>query len=395
MRKWIICCGPDWYRPSVSSTEQLMQQFLDDGWRVLWINPIAFRSPFGGSSSSSSVSAWRKIRNKLRTHLNFLRHPSARLWVCVPLYIPAFSRRGARINRMLIRGQFRLLRLLFGIRVKRAVLWCTPGVTALPLLDRPFRARVYEAHDLLSAFRTESESLRARLRDAEKQLCMAADARFAASEHIRQGLLELAEQRKVHLLPHGVNIDRFSPEGPVAEAVEQIRRSGRPVAGYFGSLSDANDKDAFLALAEDGFSVVVIGKILGDYSALEAHPHIHFPGPVAYERLPAYARGFDVGLLNWRAGEWITNCFPLKTLEYLALGLPVVACPIPIVEKRYGDWVYTARSPQEFVTQARRAIGEDDEKRRAARRAAVKDQTWAARYETVKEVIDELAIPDH
>ena len=105
---------------------------------------------------------------------------------------------------------------------------------------------------------------------------------------------------KVRVLHHGVDFPHFSAELEPPDIMKQIKALGRPIAGYFGSLSDANDKEVFLSLAQHGFSIVIIGKVLGDYSALQALENIHMLGPIPYSLLPRYAQAFDIGLLNWR-----------------------------------------------------------------------------------------------
>jgi glycosyltransferase involved in cell wall biosynthesis len=357
------------------------------------MNPVAFRSPFSGTAPAKS--AWKKVADKAKTHLRFLRREKRDFWIWVPVYLPSFGRQGERLNRLLVGTQLQLLKIFFRIRLNRTVVWYAPGGSAIHLLRLNSRLKVYEAHDLLSDFRTESVELKTSLRQKETMLCERADLIFAASEGIRNKLLKMAPSKQVYLLHHGVDYDHFSADGQVHVDLLKIRQMGRPVAGYFGSLSDANDKEALLALADNGFSVVLIGKALGDYTALEAHPNVFFTGPVDYRILPEYARGFDVGLLNWRPGEWIENCFPVKALEYLASGLPVVSCPIPVLQQHYADVIAFARSPAEFLSQCRKAIEENSDVLRQIRRERVRDCSWDHRYRFVKDLMNECRVlPD-
>ena len=386
MRKWIICSGPDWYRPSVTSTKQLVRQFEQDGYRVLWVNPIAFKSPFVNSSSRSS--AWRKIINKLRTHLNGFRRVRPGFWVLVPFYIPSFSFSADRMNRVLIAAQVRLCSLLLGMRIRKTVLWISGSFTAEAILPWSFFRKVYQAADLLSGFRDASPALKQKLEARERDLCRRCHAVFAASEKIEDGLRTLCgDCEHIRVLHHGVDFAHFSSEGAVHPDMKILREKGLPVAGYFGSLSDANDKEVLLALAENGFSVVLIGKVLGDYSELESHPNISFVGPVDYEILPTYACGFDVGLLNWRAAEWIENSFPVKALEYLAAGLPVVSCPIPVLMEHFAQTISFVTTPDEFVREARHLVEADNPESRMFRQDAVRSWSWSKRFDRVKETL--------
>ncbi len=386
MTKWIICNGPDWYRASVTSTKQFARQFGNNGYHVLWINPIAFKSPFVNSANRSS--ALTKIKNKLATHLQFLRRENKGFWVLVPFYLPGFSGRFDRINRRLVNLQVRLCCLLLGIRVPQTVLWISGSFTAEGLLDWPFHRKIYQAADLISGFRNASPELKQKLETRERHLCLKADTVFAASEKIAEKLRKFSpDPEKVHLLHHGVDFRHFTATEALSESIRKIRAAGKPVAGYFGSLSDANDKAVFLALAEFGFSVAIIGKIMGDYTELLNNKDIHLLGAVPYPELPRYAAGFDVALLNWRMHEWIQNCFPIKSLEYLALGLPVVSCKIPVLMTHFSDEISFVETPEEFAKEAMRLVKSDSDMLRHRRRQAVSDWSWESRFTYVQQVL--------
>lgn len=387
MVKWIICSGPDWYRPSVTSTKQLVQQFKKNGYGVLWINPIAFKSPFVNSSTKSS--ALTKIKNKLRTHLRWLRRDSQNFWVLVPFYLPLFSPGADRLNRYLVGIQVRLCSVLLDIKVRNAFLWISGSFTGQGLLGWPFQKKVYQAADLISDFRDASPSLKYRLEAQERNLCHGTHVVFAASEKISEKLIELSkEEKKVRLLLHGVDFEHFSTSVEPADTMKQIKALGKPIAGYFGSLTDANDKEVFLALAQYGFSVVIIGKVLGDYSTLKQHKNIHLLGAIPYSRLPCYATAFDVGILNWRMHEWILNCFPIKALEYLALGLPIVSCKIPVLMRHFKDVISFVETPEEFVAEAKRLVFEDNDLKQLKRREVIKNWSWDSRFDYIRNVLE-------
>lgn len=387
MKKWIVCSGPEWYSPSVTSTKQLMRLFKTNGYCLLWINPIAFKSPF--VNSINRKSALEKIKYKFLTHLRWLRRNSKRQWVLVPVYLPLFKKWADSLNRWLVRIQVRVVCLALGIRVKKTILWISGSFTAEAFLDWPFQRKVYQAADLISGFRNAAPALKAKLQARESNLCHRVDVIFSASERISQGLANLSgTAEKIHLLHHGVDLEHFSKSLPPPEKMVRIRAMEKPVAGYFGSLSDANDKIVFLRMADKGFSVVLIGIPTGDYRQLRQHPDIHFLGVVPYQQLPSYAAHFDVALLNWRMHEWILNCFPVKALEYLALGLPVVSCRIPVLMEHLRDEISFVRTADEFADEARRLVVADTPVQRRKRREAVRLWSWSSRFEYVREVLE-------
>lgn len=386
MKKWIICNGPNWYGSSITSTKQLMRLFRENGYHVLWINPIAFKSPF--VNSANRKTALERIKLKFLTHLRWFRLGAERLWVLVPFYLPSFQEWTERLNRWLVSVQVRLICWILGIRIKQTILWVSGSFTVEALLDWPFRRKVYQAADQISVFRNATPVLKKKLEARECKLCHKVDVIFPASRRISEGLAALSgDVGKIHLLHHGVDFSHFSQPIPPADKMLKIRSMGKPVAGYFGSLSDANDKIVFLTLADRGFSVVLIGTPAGDYEKLRLHPHIHFIGSVPYADLPEYATVFDVALLNWRMHEWILNCFPVKALEYLALGLPIVSCKIPVLMEYFPNEISFVQTADEFAKEARRLITVDTPELRRQRRNSVRFWSWNDRYRYIEKVL--------
>lgn len=387
MKKWIVCNGPNWYSSSITSTKQLMRIFRENGYRVLWINPIAFKSPF--VNSATRRSAMERIRLKFLTHLRWLRRDDGKQWILVPVYVPSFQRWVERLNRWLVSVQVWMICRFLGIRIKETILWISGSFTAEAFLDWPFRRKIYQAADLISAFRNASPVLKEKLEARERNLCRKVDMIFPASKRISEGLAALSGAvEKIHILHHGVDFSHFSKPISPAYKLLKIRSMKRPVAGYFGSLSDANDKIVFLTMADRGFSVVLIGTPVGDYEALQRHPHVHFLGSIPYAELPAYATAFDVALLNWRMHEWILNCFPVKALEYLALGLPIVSCKIPVLMEYFADEISFVQTAEEFVEEAKRLVAADTPELRRRRREAVHLWSWNNRFLLVKELLE-------
>ncbi|HLN53770.1 MAG TPA: glycosyltransferase [Lentimicrobium sp.] len=384
MKKWIICTGPDWFRPSVTSTRQIMFHFLKDGYHILWVNPVAFKSPAVNSENRKSM--YKKIKNKFKTHLKLFKREDERIYILIPFYIPIFNSFYDKINSYLIKYQVKIASLILGIRWNETLLWISGNFTLSPLLNYNFKSKVYQAADLISDFRTTDKALLNRLKQKETILSQSVNYRFASSPKIKQKLEKLSNT-EVHLLTHGVDFDHFTKKQKLHPFIEGIRNKGLPIAGYFGTLSDANDKEVFMKLANNGYSVVIIGKVLGDYSELEGKKNIYFAGPVEFSQLPSYAQGFDVCLLNWIMADWIKNSFPVKTLEYLAMGKPIVSCRIPVVEELFGSLVYFANTPEEFLQQADKCIKENCTVYEEMRINEASKHTWEMKYAIIKGII--------
>ena len=132
-----------------------------------------------------------------------------------------------------------------------------------------------------------------------------------------------------------------------------------------------------LALANPGGSVVLVGPVSVDVSALRL-ANVHLLGPRPYAQLPAWVQAFDVGIIPYVLNDWTRAVDPLKLLEYLAAGIPVVTTDIPEVLK-YRESVAVAGSRAEFTAAVARALREGDAAGRARRQAVARRHTWEKR----------------
>ena len=103
-----------------------------------------------------------------------------------------------------------------------------------------------------------------------------------------------------------------------------------PVVGLIGQLSDRIDLDIVEAIVEAGFSLLVVGPKdprwePDRFAELISRPGVHFTGPVPAEEIPSYLAAIDVGITPYRDSLFNRASFPLKTLEYLSAGRPVVS----------------------------------------------------------------------
>lgn len=389
----IICFGTDWYSPSKVSIRQIVEEFHGRGARVLWVNPVPIRFP-----STRRKEFWSKVQHKARTHARLLSRQGDGLWVYSPLYVPYYRGPGFQVNRLAVSLQILMLRLLLGLR--RPLVFGSMFTTWFALPAVGGCPMVFHFADKISAFREVSgvPERRRVLEAMEQEIVRAATLATCSSAAIHRHVAGLGggAEGKAVLLPHAVRADTFlSPPAGGWTVPGDLAGLPHPIAGYFGSLTHTNDAETFLAAARDlpAWSFVFIGRVSGDYTALEALPNVHFLGPRPHGEIPAYGSAFDVCFMGWRAHEWIANCFPLKTLEYLSLGRPVVcAGHIPEVEERFGGLVTSTDSADGFRAALVAAVRDDSAVRQAERIAAVRGETWARRVDTILAELDRRGV---
>jgi glycosyltransferase involved in cell wall biosynthesis len=136
-----------------------------------------------------------------------------------------------------------------------------------------------------------------------------------------------------------------------------------PFAVYVGAIESRVDVDLLEAVAAAGVPVVVAGPASGTTADRLRTGPVRWLGPVPTERVPDLLRHAAVGLVPHHVGPLTASMDPMKVLEYLAAGLPVVSTPValPADVAPLVTVVEPARFAASAVEAARRGRGKPDE----------------------------------
>jgi teichuronic acid biosynthesis glycosyltransferase TuaH len=250
--------------------------------------------------------------------------------------------------------------------------------------------RVYHASDDFQAGADLMGRSPARIRELDHQLASQADTIVAISPAIADSYR--ARGYDPILIPNGVESEAFGgvDDAPTPNDVSLQA----PIAGYVGHISDRMDLDLVEAIVDAGMSLLLVGPRQGTFrndarlSQILTRPNVQWVGPKSFDELPSYLKIIDVGLLPYVDSAFNRASFPLKTLEYLASGRPVVATPLPAITWLDTDLISTADSPGEF---ARRTIEEAVTARSPdlmeQRRAFAATHSWSKRVEQLAQVL--------
>jgi len=158
-----------------------------------------------------------------------------------------------------------------------------------------------------------------------------------------------------------------------------------PRIGYFGSLTDSNDLEVirYSATEDTSLQFVLIGRQLGDYSDISGLPNVHLLGFKPYSEIPLYGKYFNAGIMNWKMTDWIKHCSPVKTKEYLSLGLPVVSCPIEEIVNNYIEFVEIAETGPEFLSAIHKVLQEDSSELKQKRINRMRNESWDMRVQEI------------
>ncbi len=376
----IVAFAKDWHEDPTSNHHVLRE--LAKTRRVLWLNSLATRTP-----SLSSGRDLGKIKRKLREFTKGPQNVENDLWVMSPLVIPLPHSPIARaINRQLLRATIRALRLRLGI--KDFQLWTFLPNVADYVGTLGESLAVYYCVDEWSMF---SYLDKQQTVAAEHKLLERVDAVFAINHALADAKRIL--NRSTYVSPHGVDHSMFAralDDSTVVPA--DIASLPHPRIGFYGTLQSWVDFEliAHVARARPAWQIVLIGQQLGDLSAIRGIPNIHLLGQKRHDELPAYCKGFDVGMIPYRIDERMAFVNPLKLREYLSAGLPVVSTAVPEV-KRYASMCSIATTPDEFVAAIEGALADTSLVARGKRSALMKNETWAARVADVTRTVDQIA----
>jgi glycosyltransferase involved in cell wall biosynthesis len=376
----IIAFSKDWHEDPTSNHHVLRE--LARTRRVLWLNSIATRRPVMSSPRDRA-----KIRRKLAEVAHGAVNVERDLWVATPIVLPLpGSAIAAAVNHRLVRWTIAALRAQLGI--ERFHLWTFLPNTGDYVGTLGEELAVYYCVDEWSMFSYLDREATAA---AERRLLERVDATFAINHALADA--KRAVCPATYVSPHGVDHALFARALDDATAVPaDLAALPRPRIGFYGTLQSWVDFEliAHVARARPGWSIALIGQQLGDLTAIRGIPNVYLFGQRRHDELPAYCKGFDVGIIPYLIDERMTYVNPLKLREYLSAGLPVVSTAVPEVQ-RYAHACRIATTPEELVAGIERALGEGDRASRIARSEAMKSETWSARVAEVARVIDRIS----
>jgi glycosyltransferase involved in cell wall biosynthesis len=365
---WIVCLGGEdwWYHSHAHFDIQVMKRFAEKV-RVLYVCSIGMRMP----SLRRDALFWTRVNRKLKSVSRMLRRIKPQLYVYSPLPIPLYQHSfGRALNAVVLRTQLRAVYLRLGIR--SPLVWVnTP--TAWPVVaPLPKRALVYQRTDDYRAYDFPNFNADY-VRSIDDELVRIGDIVLHVSDELHQEAQGITT-RSV-LLPQGVDERFFDCRAPQPLDLASIPR---PIIGYIGGM-DRHKFDTPLvvevARALPTCSFVLVGAPNPNVDALRELPNVHFLGVKRHEEIPAYVHGFDVCMLPTARTDWGVKCRPLKLLEYLAAGKPIVATPTP-ASSSYADVAFIAGDVSSWVAAIQGIIHDEAGLPKPALAVANRLTTW-------------------
>lgn len=372
-----VALGPDWGRHP-SSLGHLMRAVARTE-PVVWVNSIAQRSPRLTLQDTRRVAqkCWAGLQSRTDTAGDgvVVVHPRV-----LPYHQYAIVR---KLNGRLLGRQ---LKPVFAHNRPQSLVVVSSNPAAIALIE--YLQPDLSCYFCMDDYAMMSDSDARQIEICEELMLRRADCVFATSQRLC-ALKNGGRFPAIHL-PHGVDAGHFEAPPP---APDVISRLPRPIIGFHGIVGSRVDIDLIerIAVSFPKASIVTLGKVEVNLSLLRRHSNFHAFDVVTYEDLPRWIQAFDIGLVAYRHDRHTQSVNPLKLLEYLALGIPVVADDVPEL-KLHCAHIITAKSHDSYLAAVAGLIARypfsDDE--RAERRSYVRMHTWERRAERFLTVCDDL-----
>ncbi|MGH3022804.1 MAG: glycosyltransferase [Gaiellaceae bacterium] len=352
-----------------AEAEEKMARFAARGWRVVYVEQLGIRNP--------------RPRHVLRALRRAGGPPRAAPFEVVsPKLLP--PRRAPGVGALNRRWLARQL-LEHVADPARTVLWVRfPTPELVPLAERePWRAVVYEAVDDHAAGPGMTERLVPVLQAAETRLLARAGVVFAWSEPIRERLA--ARHGNVLLATAAAELE---PLAAVAESPGEERTA--VFAGALGFRFDERLAADVARLLPD-WTLVLAGPAGEEATrALVGLPNVRLTGRFEHGDLPALLARAAVALIPYRRNAFTDTLLPVKLVEYLAAGRPVVSTPMRGAEG-FADVVSFAAGAEAFAEAVRTAADDDSPDARRRRVERVQPYSWERRIDELEAAIEAVA----
>lgn len=221
--------------------------------------------------------------------------------------------------------------------------------TGLPALAAARQFRVPFFFHVIDALHTivPSGLLRPVARQFERGLLRSADATLYINEELRQYGLGLgAVPARASLIRTGVDLQNFRPDldpaGLQALRTQWGLAETDVVILFIGWLYEHAGVDTLMRQLPGlpphvKLLVVGVGEAEARFKALRAGlglaGRVIFTGPQPYDLAPRFMALADVATLYSNLNDITRHIVPIKTYEYMAAGRPVLASPLPGVER--------------------------------------------------------------
>ncbi|MHC1709799.1 MAG: glycosyltransferase [Methanomassiliicoccales archaeon] len=223
-----------------------------------------------------------------------------------------------------------------------------------------------------------------------------------------QGLLEYAKQmgarsEQLTMISHGVDPTMFDGVDGRAVREELGFKEDDVVLFFMGWLYDFSGLNIVadqIVSSGGNFKLLIVGK--GEMSSLlnekaEMNGNLVLIDWMPFSEMPKFIKASDVCILPFIENEITRNIVPIKIIEYLAAGKPVISTALPGIVQEFGDdgLIHYMHTPEEIMTVLKTALNDGANEIRTDRvKNFVDEQSWENKVIQFKEMVFDNITPE-
>ncbi len=364
--------------------------------RVLFVEPpLTLLNPFRDINLS-----WRHLLN-----LGRLKYQGRNLFSYSPFRLMHLSLPGSERLNYYERDKKRTLNTLKKIvrklRMKHPILWVYFSQLQYDyygLFGEKIRVTDwYDRFTSYTGFERPPDAMLS-IKNREENLIKNSDIIFAVSEELAKDLRSTG--KSVYLVRHGVDYESFQNMRNGENLVKKYKeKNKRSILGFIGIMYYKVDYELlnYVAAQRSEWSILLLGRrwLLNEndrklFAELIKRDNVHHIGEKPKEELPFYLSGMDICLMPFKKIDFVKYMAPLKSLEYLAAGKPIIAIDRG-VKYEFSDFIKVADSKEGFVEAIAEALEKEmqnGESLAEARKEIARQNTWERRVDQMMEIIE-------
>jgi glycosyltransferase involved in cell wall biosynthesis len=268
--------------------------------------------------------------------------------------------------------------------------------------------RVVEVNDSVVIERSRPTSFPRIKRSIERRVLATADLIVTVTRHFKAQLLEAfpgLDESKILVLPNAVSERRFRtpPPGADSDLRARLGLGGLTLLGTVGQFLPWHGLAPLVAAAADlarerdlGFLFIGDGpvrpEVMQAARAAGVEDRVRFTGMLPHARVPKHLALLDVAVIP----SLNEHCSPMKLMEFMAMGLPVVAPDLPNIREVLEDGrtgrLFRAGDMDDLRRRLAEVLGDQKAARAMGLRAreyVLANLTWSGH---VRKVLDALAL---
>ena len=282
------------------------------------------------------------------------------------------------------------------LKIAVKILRKTLGSNYYPDIIFAFDPQFYILHEVFSKalkiyYCVDHVASNAVLEEAQVRILSKSDIVIVASQQLYQDFKEKHEN--VHYVPHGVNLFEEDNDIELKKRIESWfhDKKNKAVFGFLGRINIQIDFKIidYVARQNPNAIIALIGPKSSEVKDVVAKlpQNVFCPGPVPAIGLKYCLKHFDVGIVPYVMNHYNTRRNPIKIMQYIAGGIPVVTTQIG-EDFKQNDFVYQCTNPQEFEKKLVAAYQHNSNMSAKERIRWKKENSWTQRIKSLEEIID-------